>query len=89
MTTASKPRRSRTNRVKLIVQSPSDRYSTILLPYAVAFAAARGIARDTHYVAFLIGERGTARFAGDGSGTVDWADDSPPTRFGANTTVCI
>lgn len=80
-------------RVKMLVQSPSDRNTTIWLPYAVAFAAARGIARQTHYAVILFGERATARFSRDGSGTIEWNDQpaAPGTtyRFDERTTVCI
>ena len=80
-------------RVKLIVQSPADRNESTMLPYAVAWAAARGIARDTHHVALLVGEFGTARFNTDGSGTVEWNDKSTKpgetTKFGERTTVAI
>lgn len=81
------------HRVKMIVQSPSDRNATVWLPYAVAWAAARGIAQQTHHAVILIGTRGTARFNGDGGGTVTWNEVSGEpgtvTRFDAQRTVCI
>ena len=80
-------------RVKLIVQSPSERNTTVWLPYAVAFAAARGIARETHFAAILIGPHGTARFDYSGAGVVEWNERSTmpgtTTRFSDRTTVCI
>ena len=80
-------------RVKLIVQSPSERNTTVWLPYAVAFAAARGIARETHFAAILIGPHGTARFDYSGAGVVEWNERSTmpgtTTRFCERTTVCI
>lgn len=66
--------------IKMIVQSPTDRNQTVTLPYAVAWAAARGIARDTHYAVVLIGEFGTARFNSKGGGTVEW-DNGEVTEF--------
>jgi len=44
----------------------------VKLPYAVAWAAARGIARDTHHVVTLVGEFGTARFNSEGVGYIEW-----------------
>ena len=80
-------------RLKLIVQSPSDKNRTILIPREVAWAAARGIAKDTHHRCVLYGQFGTARFDGEGCGTVDWNEKSTEpcttTRFAPNTTVCI
>ena len=58
--------------LKLIVSSPSDHNRTVKLPYAVAWAAARGIARDTHHVVTLVGEFGTARFNSEGVGYIEW-----------------
>lgn len=84
----------RKTRIKMIVQSPSDRNSTIMLPYAVAWAAARGIAKDTHYAVTLYGELGTARFnhTGDG-GIVEWNERSTTpgqtTTFAENANVSI
>lgn len=81
------------NRIKLIVQSPSDKNRTIWLPRAVAFAAARGIAKDTHHACILYGEFGTAKFNMDGGGTVEWNEKSTKpgekTTFAPNTTVCV
>jgi hypothetical protein len=96
-TKTGKPRTQKTTartRVKLIVQSPSDRNTTILIPYAVAWAAARGIARDTHYAVILFGEYGTAHFNhADGGGYVEWNDKSTmpgeTTRFDERTRVAI
>lgn len=80
-------------RVTLIVQSPADKNEKTKLPYAVAWAAARGIARDTHHVAILVGEYGTARFDQFGGGTVEWNEKSTKpgeiTKFGERTTVSI
>jgi hypothetical protein len=75
-------------RAKMILQSPSDRNTTVYLPIATAWAAARGIARDTHYVVILYGERGIARFRPDGTATVEWATGEVKT-YGINTIACI
>jgi hypothetical protein len=80
-------------RIKLIVQSPSDKNRTIWLPYTVAWAAARGIARETHHVATLFGKFGKARFNPDGGGVIEWNEESTrpgeTTTFGPNTVVAI
>lgn len=80
-------------RLKMVVQSPSDRNATTYMPAAVAWAAARGIARDTHHAVILHGIYGVARFDYRGGGTVEWNDASTmpgqTTRFDDRTTVCI
>lgn len=80
-------------RAKIIVQSPAGRNNVIHLPYAVAFAAARGIAVATHFGVILYGTYGTARFNSDGSGQVDWNEKSTcpgeTTSFAERTMVCI
>ena len=61
----------------------------------MAWAAARGIAKETHESVILYGKFGVARFCYDGSGNVTWTDEADPayrgkvTTFGPNTLVCI
>lgn len=80
-------------KIKMVTQSPSDRNQTTWLPYAIAWSAARGIASHTHFGVVLFGEYGTARFDRDGSGHVEWNEQSTKpgevTRFCSQTTVCI
>jgi hypothetical protein len=83
----------RTKKLTLVCISPSEKRLTLRLPYGIAWAAAQGIARDTHHAVILIGERGTAAFEGDGSGQVRWNEKSGApgvvTKFNATTIVCI
>jgi len=66
----------KSNRCRIVVQSPADRNQSFSLPFAVAWAAARGIARDTHHAVILYGRYGGAKFSGDGSGYVEWNERS-------------
>lgn len=79
--------------MKMICQSPTDRNRVTWIHKSFAWAAARGIARDTHQVVILYGEFGIARFDGHGAGIVDWNEKSnsqnSPTYYDENTTVCI
>ena len=82
------------NKIKMVLQSPSERNSVVWIDQAVAWAAARGILRDTHYVVVLIGRRGTARFDHQGGGIVTWNQQDQYHKqerdhFGPNTVVCI
>jgi hypothetical protein len=78
---------------KLIVELSDGRKRVAYLDRAIAWAAARGIAKDTLASVLLIGEFGTAEFNSVGAGSVVWNDKSPlpgeRTFFGASTTVCI
>lgn len=80
-------------RVKMITIGCDGKSRTSSLPYAVAWTAARAIARETHFDVVLQGEYGTAHFTQDGSGKVEWNDKSTTpgktTGFCTNTTVCI
>ncbi len=80
-------------KLKLVTQSPSDHNRVNWVESTVAWAAARGIARDTHYAVVLYGEYGTARFDMHGGGKVQWNEKSTmpgkTTTFDANTTVCV
>lgn len=80
-------------RYRLICQSPSDRNLTISVHEHLAWAAARGIARDTHHAVVLIGQYGTARFDRLGGGKVEWNEASTwpgvVSEFNPSTTVCI
>ena len=78
---------------KLIAQTPSGRNQVVQIHIGLAWAAARGIARDTHCAVILYGKYGTARFHADGSGIVEWNDLSTlpgeKTKFSPATLVCI
>lgn len=80
-------------RVVMLLKSPDGRAERASVPYAVAWAAARGIAINTHYDVQLVGEFGTATFDYDGGGTVEWNEKSTCkgdlTKFAPNCTVCI
>lgn len=80
-------------RVTMILQTPSGKNEKMRIPYFAAFPAARGIVQNTHAVVVLIGQYGTARFQEDGSGHVDWNEESTApgttTRFDCRTVVCI
>jgi len=76
-------------KTKMVVTSPSDRNQTVRLPYAVAWAAARGIARDTHYAVVLYGEFGVARFNDTGGGMVEWIRSGIVSGFNSQTTLAI
>jgi hypothetical protein len=79
----------KTERLKMVLQSPSGRNATVHIPRGAAFAAARGIIQQTHYDVILQEIDGTARFAPDGSGTVEWRLLGETTPFGPNSIVCI
>jgi hypothetical protein len=87
------PRLKSAPRVKLITQTPSGRNRTSWLPHDVAWAAARGIIRDTHCGVVLVSEYGKAVFANDGSGHVEWNERSTlpgqTTHFDERTIVCM
>jgi hypothetical protein len=81
-------------KIKMITQSPSGRNRTNWIEAGgVAWAAARGISRDTHFGVILYGEFGTARFDVNGGGLVEWNQKSTRpdtvTRFDDRTIVCI
>ena len=80
-------------KLKMLTQSPSDRNRVTWLPSEIAWYAARGIACDTHHAVILYGQFGTARFHHDGSGFVEWNEQSTrpglSERFAADTIVCI
>ncbi len=86
-------RKARKGWVTMIVQSPTDRNQTAKLPVAVAFAAARGIARETHHAVILDGTYGRARFYQNGGGNVEWNELSTmpgqTSEFDERTTVML
>ena len=81
------------SKVKMISQSPSGKNRVTWLPREIAWAAARGVSMETHCAVILYGEFGTARFAQDGSGNVEWNEKSlspgDVSRFCDRTTVMI
>ncbi len=85
--------KTRPGLVRMVTQSPAGGNKVTWLPYAIAWAAGQGIARDTHHTVILYGEFGTARFSYDGSGNVEWNERSTEpgttTRFDNRTRVCI
>lgn len=81
-----KPRNAR-----IIAEAPDGRVYRITVPPALAWAAARGIARETFYGVVLSGQYGTAQVRQDGSADVCWLGESltSPTRYEPNATACI
>lgn len=78
----------------LKITAPGGDVTEAKMPAAgLAFAAARGIIRDTHFDVEIQGVYGVAKFNNDGSGTITWnANSTCPagvTVFGARTTVMI
>ena len=73
--------------------APDDTMHKFKVDAAIAWAAARGIARETHYGVVLLGRYGVAGFGPDGSVEVTWNGDSttPGERktYGPNVTACI
>ncbi len=89
----SKPTIRRRKNYELCLAYPDGSVAKVKVPQAVAFVAARGITRDTHVGALVIGNYGIATFAADGSGEVYWNQDSTmpgqKSGFDGRTTVCI
>lgn len=80
-------------RCKMVTQSPCGKNRVTWMPINVAWPAARGIARDSHFSVILYGKFAVARFNYDGSGSVVWnelsTEPGKTTSFGENVTVCI
>ena len=87
----------KTPRIKMVTTSPTDKNRVTWIPWPVAWAAARGIAKDTHHTVTLHGEYGKAVFetnpAHAGAGHVEWNEKSTKpgevTYFDERTLVCI
>lgn len=83
----------RKNVCTMKLTAPSGDITEVRLPVGVAFAAARGIIRDTHFDVELHGFYGVATFHADGSGEVTWGERSlepgTVTGFGENTSVAL
>jgi hypothetical protein len=93
-TTTRKRKTTSRTRITMQVESADGGLQSTRIPYGVAWAAARGIARDTHYAVMLFGEYGTATFNhADGGGYVEWNEKSTKpgerTKFDARTCVSI
>ena len=78
---------------KLEFERADGRKRIALLPYEIAWTAARAVARERGYAVTLTGMYGQAHFLGDGGGVVEWLQGSltpgERTTFTASTTVCI
>lgn len=75
----------------ITAEALDGRVYRITVPPALAWAAARGIAQETHYGVVLAGQYGTAVVRSDGSADVCWLGESltEPTRYARNSTACI
>lgn len=86
-------KRTRFSSYEICIVTCDDRLRKFRVPYCVAWAAARGIARETKCSVVLYGHYGLAAFQDDGSGVVYWNDQSsiPGTQsnFDDRTTVAI